>query len=55
MSQATLTPAEQLRADLPRNDAQYYDSAHQAFKEWLVPLLHEQPLGVLVVDFTVGA
>lgn len=37
------------------NDAQYYDGAHQAFKEWLGPLLHEQPPGVLVVDFTVGA
>jgi len=35
------------------SDAQYYDPIHQTFKEWVGPLLHQQPLGVLVVDFTV--
>ena len=35
------------------DDAQYYDPVHQTFKDWVGPLLHQQPLGVLVVDFTV--
>lgn len=37
------------------SDPDYYDPVHQAFKEWLGPLLHQQPLGLLVVDFTVAA
>ncbi len=34
-------------------DANFYDPNHQAFKEFVGPLLHKDPLGVLVFDFAV--
>ena len=38
-------------------DARYYDAAHQAFKDFVGPLLHKpvNPSGVLVFDFRVEA
>jgi len=35
------------------NDSHFYDAAHQDFKNFVGPLLHQDPLGVLVFDFKI--
>jgi len=37
------------------NDSNFYDVNHQAFKEFVGPLLQKNPLGVLVFDYAVEA
>ncbi len=37
------------------SNPRYYDANHQTFKNFVGPLLHKEPLGVLVFDFTIEA